>query len=158
MSAPRRPGTMIAAGVGAGLVFSCLLGGIVGVPLAQKLAAKKRAGWNLVPVVVAAVDLRAGTVVTMEMISQRSIPEQFATASMVRPDSASYLVNRPTRLPLHAGDPVTWPMVESSTAGPACAALVKNLVKQKPEVPEPVQHVVDEVARRASTPPRGHAD
>lgn len=158
MSASRRPGTMIAAGVGAGLVFSCLLSGIVGVPFAQRLAAKKRAGWDLVPVVVAAVDIPAGSVVTMEMISQRSIPEQFVTPSMVRPDAASYVVDRPTRLSMHAGDVLTWTMVESATGGPACAALVKSLARQKAEVPAAVQRVVDEVERRASAPPRGHGD
>lgn len=153
MSAPRRTGRMIGLGISAGLVFSCLLSGIVGVPLARKLAERKRAGWNLVPVVVVAVDLKAGDDIVMENISQRSVPEQFVTKSMVRPDSASYVINQPTLVPLYAGDVVTWPIVQSPAAAAECSKLVEGLLTARPARPEVVQRVVAELRRRASAPP-----
>ncbi|MEW5742096.1 MAG: Flp pilus assembly protein CpaB [Myxococcota bacterium] len=82
----------------------------------RKREADVRKGWNLVPVVVATVDLSEGTVVTMEMISQRSIPEQFVTSSVVKPDSASYIVNQKVLVPLQAGDPLMWSQFETTRA------------------------------------------
>jgi pilus assembly protein CpaB len=82
----------------------------------KKREADVRKGWNLVPVVVAAVDLSEGTVVTMEMVSQRSIPEQFVTSSVVKPDSASYIVNQKVLVPLQAGDPLLWSQFETTRA------------------------------------------
>ena len=49
-----------------------------------------------------------GTVVTFDMISQRSVPEQFVTSSVVKPDSASYIVNQKVLVPLQAGDLLLW--------------------------------------------------
>ncbi|MBL8921054.1 MAG: Flp pilus assembly protein CpaB, partial [Myxococcaceae bacterium] len=68
-----------------------LVAGVVSYSAVKKKELDVRKGWNLVQVVVAAVDVSEGTVVTMEMISQRSIPEQFVTSSVVKPDSASYI-------------------------------------------------------------------
>ena len=78
----------------------------------QKQRADVRKGWNTVPVLVANVDISEGTVVTTEMISQRSIPEQFVTSSVVKPDSASYVLNGTVRARLYAGDPVRWADVD----------------------------------------------
>ena len=75
-----------------------------------------RKGWNLVPVVVAAQDIAENTVVGMEMISQRSVPEQFDTSSVVKPDSASYIVNQRVLVPLQAGDMMLWSQFETSKA------------------------------------------
>lgn len=75
-----------------------------------------RHDWSLVPVVVAAQDLPEGTLVTMEMITQRNVPEQFVTSSVVKPDSASYIVNQRTLFPLQAGDPLLWTAFETSRA------------------------------------------
>jgi pilus assembly protein CpaB len=144
---------MIRLGVGAGLAFSCLLSGIVGVPLARKLVERKRAGWNPVPVVVAAVDMKAGDAIVMEKISQRSVPEQFVTQSVVRPDSASYVINQPALVPLSAGDIITWPATQSPAAVAECSKLVEGLLTARPERPEAVRRVVAELRRRASAPP-----
>ncbi len=94
----------------AGLAF------IVGWSGMQKQRADIRKGWNLVPVIVSAVDISEGTVVTMEMISQRSIPEQFVTSSVVKPDSASYVVGQKVMVSLQAGDPLLWSQFETSRA------------------------------------------
>ncbi len=100
------------------VVFSVLgcIGGAVAYSSVAKQANDARKGWNLVPVVVAAVDIPENTAVTMEMISQRSIPEQFVTSSVVKPDSASYIVNQKTLVAMQAGDPLLWSAFETTKA------------------------------------------
>ena len=95
------------------LVLACLGSGL-GFVYVQKKTNDARKGWNLVPVVVAAQDIAEDTIVTMEMISQRSIPEQFVTSSVVKPDSASYVVNQKVLVPLQAGDPLLWSQFETT--------------------------------------------
>src|SRR5581483_12473472 len=70
--------------------------------------ARVRKGWNLKPVVVAAVDIKANDAVTFDVISQRSMPEQFVTGAMVTPARVTELVNRRARFEVHAGDPLLW--------------------------------------------------
>ena len=67
-----------------------------------------RKGWNLRPIVVAAADLKAGEPITFDLISQRSIPEQFVTDDIVLPDQASRLVNLSTAAEVKQGDPMLW--------------------------------------------------
>ncbi len=74
-------------------------------------------GWNLVPVVVATADLPEGTVISMEVLSQRSVPEQFVTSSVVRPDSTQFILNQKLLVPVQAGDPMLWTQFESSRTG-----------------------------------------
>ena len=106
--APRSgPLTGLVAGALVAAVLLCL-GTTASFFWVRKKAADARKGWNLVPVVVAAVDIPEDSVVTMEVISQRSIPEQFVTSSVVKPDSASYVVNQKTHVALQAGDPLRW--------------------------------------------------
>ncbi|HVG57193.1 MAG TPA: SAF domain-containing protein [Hyalangium sp.] len=68
----------------------------------------------LVPIVVAARDLPAGTVVTFDDLLQRGIPARLVTSSIVKPESASYVVQQPLMLPLLAGDPVQWSFFQLS--------------------------------------------
>ena len=81
-----------------------------------KEKADARKGWNLVPVLVATVDLSEGTVVTMEHLAQRSVPEQFVTSSVVKPDSASYVIGQKVQVAVAAGDPMLWNQFESNRA------------------------------------------
>lgn len=83
-----------------------------------------RKGWNLVPVIVASTDLSEGTVVTMEHLSQRSVPEQFVTGSVVKPDSASYVVGQKVQVAIAAGDPLLWSQFESSKLAERLASRV----------------------------------
>ncbi len=71
-----------------------------------------RTGWNLVPVVVAATHLTEGTIITVEMISHRSVPEQFVTSSVIKPDSTQYVVNQKILVDVQAGDPLLWSQFE----------------------------------------------
>src|SRR5438067_960421 len=93
-----------------------LLAGVVAYSAIKKKEADVRRGWNLIPVVVAAGDIAEGTVVTFDMISQRSVPEQFVTSSVVKPDSASYVVNQKVLVPVQAGDPLLWSQFETTRA------------------------------------------
>jgi Flp pilus assembly protein CpaB len=79
-----------------------------------------RRGWNLVPVVVASVDLTPGQPIVFDVISQRSIPEQFVTDDMVPPDAVTKIVNTTLAAPLAQGDVLLW-NVSCSAATPAPA-------------------------------------
>ncbi|MFP2928684.1 SAF domain-containing protein [Pyxidicoccus sp. 3LG] len=112
---------VVAGGV-LGLVVASLVLGLVGYVWVNKRATDARKGWNLVPVVVAAQDLEEGTLITFEMLSQRSVPEQFVTSSVVKPDSASYIVNQRTKVPVQAGDPMLWTHFETKKQTPGFVA------------------------------------
>ena len=103
-----------------------LIAGVIAYSAGRKKEMDVRKGWNLVPVVVAAVDISEGTVVTMEMISQRSIPEQFVTSSVVKPDSASYIVNQKVLVPLQGGDPLLWSQFETTKAAERLSTKVQK--------------------------------
>lgn len=103
-----------------------LLAGLIAFSAIKREQANVRRGWNLVPAVVAAVDIPEGTVVTMDMISQRSIPEQFVTSSVVKPDSASYVVNQTILVPVQAGDPLLWSQFETTKAAERLSTKVQK--------------------------------
>jgi pilus assembly protein CpaB len=107
-------------------VVLALLGFGVSISAIKKKEGDVRKGWNLVPVVVAAVDISEGTVVTMDMISQRSIPEQFVTSSVVKPDSASYIMNQKVLVALQAGDPLLWSQFETTKAAERLSTKVQK--------------------------------
>ena len=73
-----------------------------------------RLGWDLVPVMVARTDLPEGAVVSLDMVSERAVPEQFVTSSVIKPDSVQYLVNQKILVPAQAGDPLLWTQFEVS--------------------------------------------
>lgn len=112
-------------GFAASLVLCGVLG-LAGYARMRRNELSIRRDWNLVPVVVAAQDLPEGTTVTMEMISQRSVPEQFVTSSVVKPDSASYIVNQRTLFPLQAGDMLLWSAFETSKAVERLSPTIKG--------------------------------
>ena len=90
------------------LLVGLLVFGIAGVALYKRAKREALHGWALRPVVVVAEDVPAGTSVTFDILSQRSLPEQFVTASDVTPEQASAIVGVKTARELHAGDPVRW--------------------------------------------------
>lgn len=93
------------------LTVACVGTGL-GFVYVKGVANSVRKGWNLVPVVTAAVDIKGGTRLTMAMITQRSIPEQFVTSSVVKPDSASSVFNQEILVDVQAGDPLQWSQFE----------------------------------------------
>jgi pilus assembly protein CpaB len=107
-------------------VVLAVLAFIVGWSGLQKQRADVRKGWNLMPVVVAGVDISEGTVVTIDMISQRSIPDQFVTSSVIKPDSANYVVGQKVMVALQAGDPLLWSQFETTRANERLSNTVMN--------------------------------
>ncbi|AFE06064.1 Flp pilus assembly protein CpaB [Corallococcus sp. CA054B] len=103
-----------------------LLAGIVAYSAIKKKESDVRRGWNLVPVVVAGQDMPEGSVITYEMISQRSVPEQFVTSSVVKPDSANYIVNQKVLVALQAGDPILWSQFETTKAAERLSTKVQK--------------------------------
>src|SRR5579863_7976662 len=93
-----------------------LLAGIVAWSAIKNQERRVRQGWNLVPVVVASRDIPEGTVISGDMISQRAVPEQFITSSVVRPESANYVIDQKVLVPLQAGDPLLWSQFETTKA------------------------------------------
>lgn len=114
---PRNSSSGFVTGLSIGLAITLALACVTfgaGWAWVQKKSRDARKGWNLVPVVVAAQDIAEGTPVAMEMISQRSVPEQFVTSSVVQPHEASSMVNQPVRVPVKAGDPLYWTQFDRS--------------------------------------------
>jgi pilus assembly protein CpaB len=104
-----------------------ILAGAVAFLSIKKKEREVKAGWNLVPVVVAADAINEGTIITFDMISQRPVPEQFVTSSVIKPDSANYIVGQKVLVPLQAGDPLLWSQFETSKA----AEKLSNIVQKK---------------------------
>ncbi len=111
------------------LVVAIILGVCAGLAAFAGVRNKEkqvRRGWNLVPVVVAAQDITEGSVVSYDMVSQRAIPEQFVTSSVVKPDSANYVVGQRVLVPLQAGDPLLWSQFETSKAAEKLSTIVQK--------------------------------
>ncbi|MBN1208105.1 MAG: hypothetical protein JXB05_24790 [Myxococcaceae bacterium] len=107
------------AGIVAGSIVTGCAGGIVAYVMVKKAEHGDRKGWGLVPVVVAARDIAPGEKVPLEAISQRPIPEQFITPSVVKPDSAVSVGFSRLTAPLVAGDPMNWGFFSTAKAGMA---------------------------------------
>ncbi|HWV39126.1 MAG TPA: Flp pilus assembly protein CpaB [Vulgatibacter sp.] len=97
--------------VAAGLALSA---GLVAFLSLQARDREIRAGWELVPVLVASTDVEEGTAITFEMLATSRIPEQFATASVVKTDYAESVVGQRVLVPLRAGDPILWSHFETA--------------------------------------------
>lgn len=94
-----------------GMFVGFIAGGFLGVlsfAEIKKHEVEVHRGWNLKPVVVAAVDIEPGQLVTFDVISQRSIPEKFVTEAAVVPDKAMAIVGKRARVALKAGDVIYW--------------------------------------------------
>jgi len=103
-----------------------LLAGAIAYWGLKRKEADVRQGWNLVPVVVAARDLPEGTSVTLELMMERSIPEQFATTSVVKPDLISLIENQRLLVPVQQGDPFLWTQFETTQGSDRLAAKIQR--------------------------------
>ena len=111
------------------LLVAIVLGVLAGAMAYLSVKKKERevkAGWNLVPVLVASDAVTEGTVITYDMISQRAVPEQFVTSSVIKPDSANYIVGQKVLVPLQAGDPLLWSQFETSKAAEKLSTIVQK--------------------------------
>ena len=130
------------AGLGLGALFFGLFAGLFGYVRVKAATTFVRRGWALTPVLVAAQDLPPGQAVTAQMISQRNVPEQFVTASVIKPDSASYILNQRLSVPVRAGDLLNWTYFASSrpTKGgrmtdPPVVEECQRALQQRPDAP-----------------------
>jgi len=109
------------------LLIAVVLGLLAGAAAYTAIKSKERevkAGWVPIPVLVASKDLPEGTALSWELVSQRPIPEQFVTTSVVRPESASYVIGQKILVPVQAGDPLLWSQFETSRATERLSSLV----------------------------------
>jgi Flp pilus assembly protein CpaB len=145
MSAPRKPlhkGLLaggIFVGLGVGLVAGGFGAGVLAFTLVKKAEQEARAGWTLVPVVVANRDVTPGEVLKFNELAQRSIPEQLATSSLVRPDSSAYVVGQTLTVPVQQGEPLRWAFF---------AAATEDLEPEETRLAEECQRAFDRVPNR----------
>lgn len=64
--------------------------------------------WDLVPVVVAARDLKPGARLSLDDLSQRSVPERYVFGAQVKADAANLVIGGQVTRPYEAGEPLAW--------------------------------------------------
>ena len=89
----------------AGVVFVLALA--IGFLTVKKKAREVKAGWNLMPVLVASRDLAVGAVLTPDAVNEMPVPEQLVTASVFREDQRSRALGRTLVGPAKRGEPIT---------------------------------------------------
>jgi pilus assembly protein CpaB len=108
--------TRLLLGLTVGFIGGGLISGFMTWQWVTKQTEDVRAGWNLVPVVVAARDIREGEVMTFDKVIQRAVPGQFVSSSFVKPDGANFIMNQRLLVPVRAGDPLLWSQFETRPA------------------------------------------
>lgn len=139
-------------GAGAGFALGLPLAYVVATAVSKPLVEQ----WKLVPIVVAAVDAPRGTKVSMEKISQRSIPARFAAEWYVRPNDVSPMIGKVLQTSVAAGEPMRWSMVDETATGghldrPSCSAALRASPAGKEATPT-VLRVLETVEHREREP------
>jgi hypothetical protein len=134
-----------------------VVGGAVSYTYVKRSERSVRAGWNLAPVIVASEDIAPGTAITYDLLAQRTIPEQFVTASLVKPDSTSYLVGQALLVPVKSGEALEWAFFESTIAQPPAPgpeglqiADACSFALAKSELAPPREKSIEDIRRRVS--------
>lgn len=104
----------------AGLCVTMVLGLLLGRCTAP--TEERSRGFDRIPVVIAAEDIPAGTPISIERITMRSIPERYTSRRMVKPDSAGQIIGRASRYPVPKGETLFLPDFEVPI-GPALFAV-----------------------------------
>ena len=146
--------SLLLAALGFAVVLPLSCGTVIVLSKSKRADATK--GWALVPIVVAAVDVPEGAELSMEMLSQRSIPEQFVTASEVRPEDAARIVGRRVNFPIVAGDPITWSQfapLDFARLAEACRTAIHPAVAAAVTAAE-----AEALAKRSGAPAAGPAE
>jgi pilus assembly protein CpaB len=103
-----------------------LMGFLVAIVAMRRKEAEIRKGWNPVTALVAMVDISEGTTITTDMIGSRAFPEQFITASVIRPDQTSNILSQKVVVPLQKGDPLLWTQFENNKASERLSTKVQK--------------------------------
>jgi Flp pilus assembly protein CpaB len=103
-----------------GILIGGAIGFVIGAAL-MGLASYKYMQWRmshfsstLATVVVASVDIAPNTPISFDQISQRSVPENLATESVVRPEAVDRIIGQRINVPVRAEDMLLWSQLESS--------------------------------------------
>ena len=154
---PPPPQTHASAGRRASLFLAGFFAGLLVISAVSALLVmrswkKATEGWQLRPVVVAAVDLFEDQDLTMDMISQRSIPEQFLAGDEVLPEEATKVIGHRSFLALQAGDPLRHSYFAGSAAGDGCVMSVRAMANELGTASQPAVGALLEAL--AKTPAR----
>lgn len=141
-------------------MFGAFVGGVAAGTLAysqiKKANLERRDAMTMVPVIVAAQNLAPGDLLTVDVISQRSVPANTVTPSVVTPESSGYVINQRLRVPLLAGDPLWWGHLETfgdwrqKDLNDACSAAIEtsHLAPQPERTPAAIRaRVLKEAVR-----------
>jgi serine/threonine protein kinase len=132
-------GTGLAAVVALGLISAARMQPVPATKTTDDRVAAALAE-DLVPVVTAAYDLKEGTVITMEMIQQRSMPSTYVTSSVIKPDSASYILGQLLNVSVQKGDTLLWSQFGPPRQVKPLARLGGMLGAPSPAAPPPPMH------------------
>ncbi|ATB30060.1 SAF domain-containing protein [Melittangium boletus] len=130
-----RPGFFL--GLGLGVVLTFLVAFMLAFFWVKQKEHQVRRGWNLVPVVSLAEDVPAGTVLTYDHISQRSFPEQFVTASVIKPADAATAVGKRLIAPMRRGEMLLHTSLWQGTEQDLTACRERNVAPEKDPAPQP---------------------
>ncbi|MBN2494684.1 MAG: hypothetical protein JXR96_08855 [Deltaproteobacteria bacterium] len=105
-----KKGTAIALSLLGGLVAGFVLGYLVCFAVFRAEERELKEGWALVPVVVANQDLAAGTPIDYDLVAKMQCPEQFVSASTIKPSEFEKVIGRKLQVPMLRGDVFLWPL------------------------------------------------
>ena len=109
------------------VVGAVLVASVAFIALAPRVDAARK-GWDLKPVVVASRDVAEGQVLTFEDLTQRALPEQFVTPSVVRPEDAPRIVGRAPSMALKQNDVLLWAAFTDYSATDECFSAIASRV------------------------------
>ena len=110
------------------LVLAVVLAAIAGFLAYVSLVSSEkavRAGWELVPAVVANEDLEAGTEVDVDNIAVRKVPEDFVTKSVIRPENVQHILGQRLAVDIKRGDLLLWSHFQESREFERLSTLVQ---------------------------------
>lgn len=118
-----------AVGFGGAAALTLALLAALSLLWANKLAADKKKGWNLVDVLGVTRDLEEGRVLTQADVVVKALPEQFVTASTYPPGEAAKVIGQKLRAAVLAGDVLRRSNFEKPRLGTQCAANARAAAK-----------------------------
>jgi Flp pilus assembly protein CpaB len=113
---PTRRPTMLAAAAAAGVAMMAAVVAVA--PGVRSRLPFVGAGYKQwVPVVCAARDLPAGTLITMDMVQQRSLPPEAVSKSNITPEAVQFIVGQVVHTNVYGGDALLWSEFETVEDG-----------------------------------------
>lgn len=106
-----------------------LVAGVLWWAAISRQTTEARAGWDLVPVLAASVDVPAGTLLTAEMVKTREVPTLLAKGGVVTPDAVGALVGQEAAVALRAGEPLAWAQLRAHRPDVPMAAKLKRATR-----------------------------